>query len=91
MIRLGLRLLTWLDQRFPAKVTVTEEGYATLLGMFKDTHQRSVMLEGISDAHQRRIEKLEESLAALKEAMSKPSQAAQAMRAQYIATGRMPE
>jgi hypothetical protein len=94
MRKLARRFLDWLDERFPAKVTVTEEGYNQLLDMYKSTNQRSVMLEGISAAHQSRLEKLEDSISAIKEGISKqqnPVAVEMHRRSQFIANGRMPE
>jgi ribosomal protein S16 len=84
MIRILVRLGKWLDARFPAQVVVTEEDYRML-------QERVINHLGMGAQLEARVSAIEESLRAIKDAMSKPSQAAQAMRAQYIATGRMPE
>ena len=95
MIRILVRLGKWLDARFPAKVVITESDLASLKNRLdSNTQTVKMMNDHIEDLRQGFVERLnqhEESIKALKDAMSKPSQAAQAMRAQYIATGRMPE
>ena len=94
MIRLGLRLLTWLDQRFPAKIHVTEEDFDRL-----DSRLRAVVASandlsmGLA-MRTARIVRLEESVQAIKDAMAKaatPTAAEMHRRAAFIASGRMGE
>ena len=91
MIRAIVALGKWLDARFPAKVTITQEGFDNLLGMYKDIKAVQVAISQVVDRHEYRMAKAEDSIKAIKDAMTKaPTMAAQ-VRADYIRSGRMPE
>lgn len=94
MIRLGLRFLTWLDQRFPAKVTVTEGRYLELCGELQAVKFKLAETLSAMTIYALRTKALEESLAAIKDAMAKaatPTAAEMHRRAAFIASGRMGE
>ena len=91
MRKLLRRFLDWLDARFPVKVTVTDEEFRAWKSA---TQAGSNAITALSDSlsyQAERITKLEDSIKALKEAMTKPVVADAARRAAYIASGRMGE
>lgn len=57
MIRLLKRLADWLDQRFPAKVTINEE-------TFNDLQRRLMLLERHAELHIKRLDAHEDAITA---------------------------
>ena len=96
MIRAILRLVEWLDQKFPAKVVVCEADYRMLAERQIDAFAMFAKLEShVEDLRQGfvgRWNQHEDSITALKEAMVKaPIEAAINRRAEFIAQGRTAE
>lgn len=94
MIRAALAALTWLDKRFPPRVTVTQETFDALL---EREHQRAKQASSHRldlDTTKERVRVLETAVAALKDALAKGGTGAivaETRRAAFVATGRMPE
>ena len=91
MIRAIVALGKWLDARFPAKVVVTQSEYDGLKKWGDSLAKIVGQMQAENVEMEDRVIKLEQSIAAIKDAMQRaPSLAAQA-RAAYVATGRIPE
>ena len=103
MIRILKCLADWLDNRFPAKVHVTDAGFQDLL---KRETARQMHLNTLAAAietevnaarsghrlYSERIDAIEGAIVAVKEFVSKaaePAAAAAARRAKFIEDGRM--
>ena len=85
------RFLDWLDQRFPVKVTVTEQIFDDLNRRQGDLWIRiDQVITRLGDQADR-ISALEESIRALREALTKAPAQEQARRAAFISSGRMGE
>ncbi len=94
MIRALIAILTWLDARFPPKVTVTKEAFDQLLEREHRRMKEATSLRLEIDTQKERIAGLEKSVNAIKELLTKaaqPAQAEMARRAAFIASGRMAE
>ncbi len=94
MIRLFIAALTWLDKRFPPKVTVTKEAFEGLIEREHHRMKEATKLRGEIDTQKERISAVETSVSAIKELLLKaaqPAVAAEARRAAFVATGRMAE
>ena len=85
------RFLDWLDQRFPVKVTVTEKMFCDL-NLRQDNQGIRIdqVITRLGDQADR-ISALEESIRALREALTKAPAQEQARRAAFISSGRMGE
>ena len=102
MIRAIVALGQWLDARFPAKVVVLQKDYNNLHHKIDELHVVIVAMRQVIDKQVDHVEDIrvgfvgrlnahEESIKAIKDAMTKaPTMAAQ-VRADYIRSGRMPE
>ena len=91
MIRAIVALGKWLDARFPAKVVVTQSEYDGLKKWGDSLAKIVGQMQAENVEMENRVIKLEQSIAAIKDAMTKaPTMAAQ-VRADYIRSGRMPE
>lgn len=93
MIHALLAALTWLDRRFPPRVTVTKEAYEA---MIEREHQRAkgaTTLRLDLDTTKDRIKNLETAVAGIKDLLAKggSSPAPEKRRADFIASGRMAE
>lgn len=94
MIRLLIGGLTWLDARFPPKVTVTKEAFDSLIEREHRRMKDATALRLEIDTQRDRIGKLETSVTAIKDLLSKAATAgavAETRRAAFVATGRMAE
>jgi hypothetical protein len=97
MIRLGLRFLTWLDQRFPARVVVSRDDYQSLRDTIDWILGETARIEETTTVWENgvisRIETMESSIQAIKEILAKTSSPASEIhrRAAFIASGRMGE
>lgn len=94
MIRIFIAALSWLDQRFPPKVTVTKEGFEALLDREHARMKSATSFRIDLDTQKDRIKGLETSVAAIKELLSKGGAVGPAMehrRAEFVKTGRMGE
>ena len=91
-MRKMLRLfLGWLDERFPVKVTVTEKMFCDLnLRQENQGIRIDQVITRLGDQADR-ISALEESIRALREALTKAPAQEQARRAAFISSGRMGE
>lgn len=94
MIQTCIAALTWLDKRFPPKVTVTKEAFDSLLEREHRRMKDATMLRIEIDTQRDRIGKLETSVSAIKEILGKAAGIGPAMehrRAEFVKTGRMGE
>ena len=104
MIKAIKAFVDWLDRRFPAKVVVTEADYrqfqerqvhfSGLVAEFeKSTDERFLGIVDYCARTNARIDKLEESVKALKEALGKTiapgAVSAEKCRADFIGSGRI--
>lgn len=94
MIRALKAFVEWLDRRFPEKAVVTPK----MLSQFKSDMDSAIhAAEALYDAHSelwKRVESLEKSMAAIKDAIAKaqmPLVAADKRRSEFIAQGRLAE
>jgi phage gp16-like protein len=91
VIKLLVRFAAWLDARFPAKVTVTLEDYGRIADRLNRIGNDASGFNADFMLATARIAALEESVKALKEALTKASQpavVADKRRADFVATGR---
>ena len=71
MIKALLRLVEWLDARFPSKVHVTEEAYDSLLGRLSKLELKAAQLLQSDDIRIARMTKMEVSIFAIKDFLAK--------------------
>lgn len=94
MIRSLIAALTWLDKRFPPKVTVTKEAFDAMVEREHARAKASTSLRMDLDTAKERIKTLEASVAAVKDLLAKGGAVGPALekrRSDFIATGRMGE
>jgi hypothetical protein len=93
MIRAILRLVEWLDRRFPAKVCVTVEKFDEIYRLIDIQTKRAMGFGDNNLMLHERITRLEDSVSAIKELLAKPANPAKELlrRADFIASGRMGE
>ena len=94
MIRALKRLTDWLDRRFPPRLVVTVEQFDAYADRLHRVEQHFTAFREDSYAVAERVVVLEKSLTAMKDAIQKgqiPAVIAQQKRAEFVATGRMPE
>ena len=93
MIRALIAALSWLDKRFPPKVTVTKEMFEALIEREHQRMKTATMIRMDLDTQRERIDGAEKSIHALKDLLAKsadPAVKAESRRAAFVATGRMP-
>lgn len=94
MIRLLKRFADWLDSRFPPTVRVTDESFRSMLLQDAERIQQMNTHRVILNEHRTKIDKLEASVHAIKDLLSKaaaPAVAPEKRRSDFIASGRMAE
>ena len=92
MRKLLRSFLTWLDSRFPEKVTVSLQDYEQLCFAQNKTKDALLECSKMFDKIEFRISNLEESNKAIKDAIVKNNLVAvkEKTRADFIAEGRLP-
>lgn len=94
MIRLLIAALSWLDKRFPPKVTVTKEGFDDLIAREHRRMKESTSLRIEIDTLKERMKKEEEATAAIKKVLMEATVAGASQekrRAAFVESGRMAE
>ncbi len=94
MIRAILAIVSWLDKRFPPKVTITKEAFRDLELRLSELQTSRLITTERLDVHAEVLGNHAKALGALKDALSKSgiSQTTPTdnRRSEYIASGRMP-
>ena len=93
MIRYLISALSWLDRRFPPKVTVTKEAFDDLIAREHRRMKESTSLRIEIDTLKERMKKEEEATAAIKKVLMEATAAGavqQKRREAFVESGRFP-
>lgn len=93
MIRQLIAALSWLDKRFPPKVTVTKEGFEALLAREHSRMKDATALRFEIDTLKDRMKKEEESTAAIKKVLMEAATVGaqhEKRRSAFVESGRFP-
>lgn len=91
MIRQLIAALSWLDARFPPKVTVTKEAFEDLIAREHRRSKDATMLRMEIDTIKERLKKEEEATAAIKKVLMEATAAGavqQKRREAFVESGR---
>lgn len=93
MIRYLIAALSWLDRRFPPKVTVTKEAFEELIAREHRRMKEATSLRLELDTIKDRLKKEEEATAAIKKVLMEATAAGavqQKRREAFVESGRFP-
>ena len=94
MIRLLKAVVLWLESRFPPQVVLSEESFSALVRRIDAIESSTGKLSQMNQSNWERVNSVEKSVVALKEALVKatsPAAVADNRRSNFVASGRMGE